>query len=440
MAKEEQLSILNQGVDVWNQWRSENVYLEIDLSNSNFHANTHDPFLRKANLIGVNFVNANLSQADLSGVRLTGANLGEANLKGANLCGAYLCNANLERTNLGKANLERANFEGANLGRTNLRGASLKGAYLERADLSGANLEFTHLEGADLREANLISADLTSAYLNDVDLSKADLTGASLRDASLNSANLVEARLVNVDLSNVDFADARIGSTVFANIDFSESVRLEEAQHSSSSSIDTITLRRSKGQLPKSFLRGCGLPDWEIESARLFNPNLDGEEVNRILYRMYDLRATQAIQISPLFISYSHGDTLFVERIEDCLNKKGVRFWRDVHDATSGRLEKVIDRAMRLNPTVLLILSEHSLQSDWVEHEVRTARSLEKEMKKDVLCPVALDDSWKNSPWAMRIMEQIMEYNILDFSEWKDDTIFEKTFRKLIDGLELFYK
>jgi hypothetical protein len=52
----------------------------------------------------------------------------------------------------------------------------------------------------------------------------------------------------------------------------------------------------------------------------------------------------------------------------------------------------------------------------------------------------SVDDSWKNSPWAKRIMEQVMEYNILDFSEWKDDTKFESTFNKLIDGLELFYK
>ena len=103
-------------------------------------------------------------------------------------------------------------------------------------------------------------------------------------------------------------------------------------------------------------------------------------------------------------------------------------------------MEKQIDRAIRQNPTVLLILSEQSLNSDWVEHEVRTARLLEKEMERDVLCPIALDDSWKSSRWPKRIMEQIMEYNILDFSEWKDNVKFEGMFRKLIDGLELFYK
>jgi hypothetical protein len=33
-----------------------------------------------------------------------------------------------------------------------------------------------------------------------------------------------------------------------------------------------------------------------------------------------------------------------------------------------------------------------------------------------------------------------MEYNILDFSEWENDEIFEKMFTRLIDGLNLFYK
>ena len=33
-----------------------------------------------------------------------------------------------------------------------------------------------------------------------------------------------------------------------------------------------------------------------------------------------------------------------------------------------------------------------------------------------------------------------MEYNILDFSKWEDDSQFGNTFNKLIDGLELFHK
>jgi len=48
MANEEQLAILRQGVEVWNEWRTENLDVEVDLS-------------------GANLSGADLARADLSG-------------------------------------------------------------------------------------------------------------------------------------------------------------------------------------------------------------------------------------------------------------------------------------------------------------------------------------------------------------------------------------
>jgi hypothetical protein len=36
--------------------------------------------------------------------------------------------------------------------------------------------------------------------------------------------------------------------------------------------------------------------------------------------------------------------------------------------------------------------------------------------------------------------EQIMEYNILDYSKWNDDQAFGQVIIKMISGLEMFYK
>jgi hypothetical protein len=80
------------------------------------------------------------------------------------------------------------------------------------------------------------------------------------------------------------------------------------------------------------------------------------------------------------------------------------------------------------------------VKSDWVEHEARKARELEKETGRDVLCPVALDEAWKDCRWPERLREQIMEYNIMDFSKWKDEEEFGRKFAKLVEGLDLFYK
>src|SRR3990172_5818798 len=291
---------------------------------------------------------------------------------------------------------------------------------VREADLSNADLSVALLWQADLRGANLIGANLNSADLSGANLNEAHLRGADLRGADLTAADLIGA-----DLVGSNFSKARVGATIFGNSDLSEAMGLEDVVHVGPSTISTDVFARSKGKIPEVFLRGCGLSDADIEYAKLSNPDLSNEDINRILYKIYDLRAQQALQISPLFISYSHADGRFVDKLESHLNKKGIRFWLDIHDAKAGRLEKQIDPAIRLNPTVLLILSEHSIKSDWVEHEVRTARELEKEMGRDVLCPIALDDNWKSSRWPKRVMEQIMEYNILDFSDWEDDGKFE---------------
>ena len=293
-----------------------------------------------------------------------------------------------------------------------------------------------NLIGANLSRANLIGANLSGANLGVADLSGANLSGASLENTWLNYSNLTEARL-----TGSNFSKARVGGTIFGDLFLDETIiGLGDIVHNNPSTIGTDTISKSKGKISEVFLRGCGLSDVDIEYTKLANPGLSNEKINKILYKIYDLRATQALQVLPLFISYSHADGTFVDKLEGQLNTKGIRFWRDVHELKAGRIETQIDQAISQNRTVLLILSSNSIKSDWVEHEVRTARELEKEIGHDILCPVALDDSWKSSPWPKRVMEQIMEYNILDFSAWEDDVKFEGMFRKLIDGLELFYK
>jgi uncharacterized protein YjbI with pentapeptide repeats len=323
----------------------------------------------------------------------------------------------------------------AELNRTYLCGAHLMHANFSEARLSGVNLSRSQLKGASFFSANLDVADLSNADLGQANLKHAQLAGADLSKAELRGTNLTGAYL-----SGCNFSGTVVDDTIFASVNLSEAIGLQNVHHRGPSHISVNTFILSKGKIPEAFLRGCGVSDWEIEVAKLYNPDLSNEEINNIQYKIYDFRATQALQISPLFISYSRDDGLFIDKVEKYLNKKRIRFWRDIHDMKAGRIEPQIDRAIRQNPTILLVLSENSLSSDWVEHEVRTARQLEKDMARDVLCPVALDDSWKSSRWPKRIMEQIMEYNVLDFSAWEDDVKFEGMFRKLIDGLKLFYK
>jgi uncharacterized protein YjbI with pentapeptide repeats len=331
-----------------------------------------------------------------------------------------------------------------------LVGADLAGANLNGIDLREADLVMAHLRGARLSKSLLNRADLRGTDLSGADLHEADLSGADLREtdlrgARLSSANLTEANLIGTDLRRADLNGARlhgvsISFTELTGIDFSNVDGLETAKHLGPSTIDIGAFSRSQGLIPERFLRGCGLSNWEIEATKLYRADLSNKELIDILYRIHDLRAQQSIQVGPLFISYSHTDGAFVNHLEGYLMESGILFWRDVHHSTAGRLERQIDRAIRLNPTVLVILSASAVSSDWVEHEVRLGRKLEKEIGREVLCPIALDESWKNCAWPKRLCEQLMEHNVLDFSDWRDATAFDQMYRRLVEGLNLFYR
>ncbi len=432
MANEEQLAILRQGVEVWNKWRKEQPYLtKYDLSG--------------ADLIQVNLKGASFADVDFTGADLSGAQLDNSYLSGACFTEAKLSRAILFRAFLREASFIRSDSRGAKFSETNSSYVDFSGSQLDEADLSDADFTVANLSGTSIKvgqlmRSNFMGAKFNGAVLIDAYLDFANFTAANLNDADLTGATLLSANLKSAKLQNVKFNKTVIGDTIFGEGDLSQIESAEYADHREPSTVGLDAIAFSKGKIPESFLRGCGLSDLEIEYSKLYNPDLSNEEINKIVYKIYDLRATQALQISPLFISYSHGDSVFVNRLENGLNKTGVRFWRDIHDATVGRLETQIDRAIRQNPTVLLVLSKNSIKSDWVEHEVRKARELEKELGRDALCPIALDDGWKSSPWPKRVMEQVMEYNILDFSDWEDKSAFEGKFAKLLNGLDLFYK
>jgi hypothetical protein len=299
---------------------------------------------------------------------------------------------------------------------------------------------FANFAGADLSGANLGKAELTKAYLSGARLPRADLSGARLTRANLAQSDLVEARFIRVDLTEADLSEAKLGGTVFADSNLSGALGLENLDHRGPSHISIDILVLSAGKIPDAFLRGCGFSDADLEYARLSNPHLDQEAIAKILSRVQELRATQGLQTAPLFISYSSSDTVFVDKLESRLNERGIRFWHDVHEENAGEMENQIYRSTDRNPKVLLILSEHSIKTRWVEGGLTEMRTLENEMGQKVLYLAALDDSWKFGRGPKRLMEQITDYDVLDLSSWRNTSKFEVMFRELIDKLELFEK
>jgi uncharacterized protein YjbI with pentapeptide repeats len=308
----------------------------------------------------------------------------------------------------------------------NLKGIQLLGANLINANLMWANLFSANLRGVDLRKANLRSANLRGINLPGANLSGAyfigaDLSGTNLTDANLSSARLAGANLRGANLSGADLSGAVLGRTVFGGTDMSSTIGLICCEHLQPSVIDHETITRS-GNLPRDFLRGCGLPDSLIE----FLPSL--------------LRAGDFYSC---FISYSTKDQPFVDRLYADLQNKGVRCWFAPHDMQGGKkIHEQIDEAILRYDRLLVILSDHSMNSEWVKTEVANARQREILQKRQMLFPISLVPFEQIQHWTAfdpdagkDSAREVREYFIPDFTNWKDHDLYQKEFERLLRDL-----
>jgi len=142
------------------------------------------------------------------------------------------------------------------------------------------------------------------------------------------------------------------------------------------------------------------------------------------------------IQYYPCFISYSSKDQDFAERLYADLQSKGVRCWFAPEDMKTGdEIRSRIDEAIRIHDKLLLVLSEHSVESTWVKKEVETAFEQEDRQKRLVLFPVRLDEAVMQTTkaWAADIRRM---RHIGDFRNWKDHDAYQKAFNRLLRDLK----
>jgi TIR domain/Pentapeptide repeats (8 copies) len=318
---------------------------------------------------------------------------------------------------------------GGDLSGADLNGAALALVNFTRADLSGTNLSGANLYGADLSGADLTTADLGgadlggNAELSGANLSGADLSGADLSAADLSGAVLLQTNLSGAYLSGVNLSEAVLSETVFGDTNLKDVLGLDACMHFGPSILDHRTLAKS-GTLPLSFLRGCGFSDEYIDYLpSLFN---------------------QAIQFYSCFISYSTKDQAFADRLYADLQNKGVRCWFAPHDMQGGKkLHEQIDEAIRVYDRLLLILSEASMNSEWVKTEIANARQKELGKGERVLFPISLVPfetirRWKtfDADTGKDSNREIREYFIPDFTDWKNHDNYQHAFERLLKDLK----
>lgn len=398
MANQEHLKILrNGGVDAWREFIQGQKYM--------FRAQLEGADLSAMDLQWVDLHGGNLYGADLQGTDLVGANLEGANLKAANLA-----RANLFAGYHMDADFQGANLIGANLRRADLREANLHEANLFEADLRGANLWGANLQGANFRRANLQRANLQ----------RANLVNTNLWDASLQRTLLNGTIFSDTLFKNTNFEGASLGGTIFSDCDLSHAIGLSEVIHHAPSTIGIDTIFQSRGNIPDHFLRQAGVPKNLIDAS----PSLIGNPS----------------EYYACFISHSSKNQDFADRLKKDLQSQGVRCWLASESIKGGRkIRHEIDKMVKMQDMLLLILSQNSIASFWMENEVGAALERERVKKNyindnQVLFPITIDDSifTTKKAWAEMIRTS---RDMSDFRNWQDPTLYGVALERFVKDL-----
>lgn len=320
--------------------------------------------------------------------------------------------------------LSDAQFDGMTFierGIDHQKGAHFVRSYdLRRVDFSGSSLIGSNFSGTDLQETDFEGANLIGANFS-VEASAGgggygSSYGAEMLRTDLRRADLRGADFTFAELGNTYFDHATLGMTKFGDNDLSTAIGLDIIVHKGPSVIGIDTIYKSKGNIPEVFLLGCGVPDTFITFAR----SLIGT----------------AIDYYSAFISYSSKNQDIVERLYSDLQARGVRCWYAPEDLKIGdKFRQKIDEAIRLHDKLLVILSEDSISSVWVEEEVESAFERERRENRLVLFPIRVDDAviCSNQSWAASLRRI---RHIGDFSNWKDHNSYLVAFYRLLRDLK----
>jgi formylglycine-generating enzyme required for sulfatase activity len=129
---------------------------------------------------------------------------------------------------------------------------------------------------------------------------------------------------------------------------------------------------------------------------------------------------------STVFISYSHADGQFVDRLADKLKAVGVGVWIDkweiqVGDSITGK----VNEAIEASDFLVAVLSRASVKSKWVKEELNTALIRNIEGKNAFILPVLIEEC--------KIPEMLRHRRYADFAADP-----EQAFRDLLEVLQPF--
>ena len=93
--------------------------------------------------------------------------------------------------------------------------------------------------------------------------------------------------------------------------------------------------------------------------------------------------------VTRVFISYSHADSEFVDRLARDMKASGVDVWLDKWEILVGdSLTRKVSEDIHEAGYLAVVLSPHSVRSEWVQRELNAGLMKELNLKRVFLLPI----------------------------------------------------
>ncbi len=129
-----------------------------------------------------------------------------------------------------------------------------------------------------------------------------------------------------------------------------------------------------------------------------------------------------------IFISYTTNDKPFAKKLESFLTSAGVDVWLDDKRLQVGdSLIKKISEGINASKYVVAVLSKSSVKSKWFQNEILWALTKERELGRDLILPVVIEDC--------EIPSFLKDKHFINFGN--SSSGFIESMNKLLDKLEI---
>jgi hypothetical protein len=144
------------------------------------------------------------------------------------------------------------------------------------------------------------------------------------------------------------------------------------------------------------------------------------------------------------FISYSHRDQTFTDLLVSRLKERGIRVWYAPEDIKAGKkIHEEVFEAISVIDKLVVVLSEASINSVWVQTEIRRVLKREREEDRRILFPISLIPIDELKKWecfdadsGKDLAVVLREYYIPSVIDWNDPSHFEAFFEEIVRGLK----